>query len=483
MKTIDNILKHINVIELKGNIPNIAINKIYINSKQVKPNSMFIAIKGTNVDGHDFIDDAIRKGAKFIVCENIPLDTRSDVLYIKVQNTQKLAGIIASAFYDFPSKKIKVIGVTGTNGKTTVATLLYRMHRYLGKKCGLLSTVVNYVDSKLFEATHTTPDPVQLQRLLNKMVEARCEYCFMEVSSHAVVQHRIEGINFFGGIFTNITHEHLDYHKTFDAYLKAKKSFFDSLPETAFALTNADDKNGHVMVQNTKAKIYTYALKTLADFHAKILEKHLDGTLVQFDNAEVFVKLIGEFNVYNLLAIYATSVLMNSEKNEVLQTISLLNAVDGRFEYFKSKKGFTAIVDYAHTPDALSKVLNTIKNLKKEHASIITVVGAGGNRDKSKRPLMAQEAAKISDKVILTSDNPRFEDPEDIISDMKSGLNENELQKTLTIINRKEAIKTAIMLAKKDDIILVAGKGHENYQEIKGIKYPFDDRQVIKEFI
>lgn len=483
MKTIDSILKFINVIELKGNIPNVGINKIFIDSKQVKPNSMFIAIKGTNVDGHDFIEDAIHKGSKFIVCEHIPCDTRSDVLYIRVENTSKIAGIIAAAYYDFPSKKIKVVGVTGTNGKTTVATLLYRLHRYMGNKCGLLSTVVNYVDSKLFEATHTTPNPIELQRLLNKMVEARCEYCFMEVSSHSIVQHRIEGVHFHGGIFTNISHDHLDYHKTFEAYLKAKKTFFDYLPETAFALTNLDDKNGLVMLQNTKAKVYTYAQKTLADFHAKILEKHLDGTLVQFDNTEVFVKLIGEFNISNLLAIYATSLILGSPKDEVLEKMSLLNAVDGRFEYFTSKNGVTAIVDYAHTPDALAKVLSTIKDLKKEHADIITVIGAGGNRDKTKRPLMALEACKYSNKVILTSDNPRFENPEDIINDMKSGLNEAELQKTLCIIDRKEAIKTALMLAKKDDIVLVAGKGHENYQEIKGIKYPFDDRQVIKEFI
>ncbi len=483
MKTINNILKDIKVIKLKGDIQNIAVNKIYIDSKQVKPNSMFIAIKGTNVDGHDYIDESIKKGAKFIVCEHIPLDTRSDVLYIKVENTQKITGVIAASYYDYPSTKLKVIGVTGTNGKTTVATLLYRLYRLLGKKCGLFSTVVNYVDSKLYEATHTTPNPIELQRLLNKMVEARCEYCFMEVSSHAVVQNRIEGINFYGGIFTNITHDHLDYHKTFDAYLKAKKAFFDFLPEKAFALTNIDDKNGSVMVQNTKAKVYTYALKTLADFHSKILEKHSYGTLVQFDNTEVFVKLIGEFNVYNLLAIYATSILMGTSKDDLLKAMSLLDAVDGRLEHFNSKKGFTAFVDYAHTPDALANVLNTLKTIKKENANIITVIGAGGNRDKTKRPLMAQEAVKYSNKVIFTSDNPRFEKPEDIINDMKLGLNENDLQKTLTIIDRKEAIKTAIMLAQKDDIILVAGKGHENYQEINGIKYPFDDRQIIKELI
>lgn len=483
MKDIHEILNGIEVLETRGEVQNPKVNKLFIDSKNVKPNSMFIAIKGTSTDGHDFIDEAILNGSRFIVCERIPFDTRSDVLYIKVQDTRKIAGQIASIYYDHPSTKLKVVGVTGTNGKTTVATLLYRLHRLMGIKCGLLSTVVNYVDSKLFAATHTTPNPIELQRLLSKMVEAKCEYCFMEVSSHAVVQHRIEGVRFYGGIFTNITHDHLDYHKTFEAYLHAKKTFFDMLPESAFALTNIDDKNGKVMVQNTKAKVYTYALKTIADFHARILEKHLNGTLVQFDKTEVFVNLIGEFNVYNLLAIYATSVLLGMPKDEVLTHLSLLKPVDGRFEYFVSKDGYIAIVDYAHTPDALAKVLSTINDIKKDTARIITVVGAGGNRDKTKRPLMAAEAAKWSNKVILTSDNPRFEEPEDIISDMKEGLSDDDLKKTLTIVDRKEAIRTALQLAQKDDIVLVAGKGHENYQEIKGVKYPFDDRMVIKETI
>ncbi|MCX7862305.1 MAG: UDP-N-acetylmuramoyl-L-alanyl-D-glutamate--2,6-diaminopimelate ligase [Bacteroidales bacterium] len=483
MKDIRSILQQINTLEVRGEFANPKVNKIFIDSKKVKPNSLFIAIKGTTTDGHDFIDDAIVNGARFIVCERIPFDTRSDVLYIKVENTRKIAGIIASIYYDHPSTKLKVIGVTGTNGKTTVATLLYRLHRLMGKKCGLISTVVNYADSKLFPATHTTPNPVELQRLLGKMVEARCEYCFMEVSSHAVDQHRIEGIKFHGAIFTNITHDHLDYHKTFENYLQAKKAFFDHLPETAFALTNIDDKNGRIMVQNTKAKIYTYALKTLADFHVKIIEKHLNGTLLQFDKTEVFVNLIGEFNVYNLLAIYGTSILLGFSKEEVLLYLSMLKPVDGRFEYFVSKEGSTIIVDYAHTPDAITKVLSTINDIKKESSHIITVIGAGGNRDKTKRPLMAAEAARYSQKLILTSDNPRYEDPEEIIADMKKGLDNDELKKTLTIVDRKEAIRTAIQLAKKDDIVLIAGKGHENYQEIKGVKYPFDDRLVVKETI
>jgi UDP-N-acetylmuramoyl-L-alanyl-D-glutamate--2,6-diaminopimelate ligase len=484
MKTIEDILKHIPIIEIKGEINSNRVNKVFIDSKQVKPNSIFIAIKGNNTDGHNYIDEAISNGAKYIVCEHIPFDTRSDVVYIKVENSRKIAGPLAAAYYDFPSKKIKVVGVTGTNGKTTVATLLYRLHRLLGKKSGLLSTIVNYVDSKLYPATHTTPNPVELQRLLSKMVEARCQYCFMEVSSHAIDQHRINGIDFYGGIFTNITHDHLDYHKTFDAYLKAKKTFFDNLPYNAFALTNVDDKNGLIMTQNTKAKVHTYALKTQADFHAKILEKHIDGSLIQIENTQVFVQLLGQFNIYNLLAIYATSILLGNSKEDVLVNLSLLKPVDGRLEFFKSEKlGITAIVDYAHTPDALTNVLTTIRELKNADADIITVIGAGGNRDKTKRPFMAQEAVKYSNKVILTSDNPRYENPEDIINDMIKGLNNDELKKTLTIIDRKEAIKTAFMLAKKGDIILVAGKGHENYQEIKGIKYPFDDRQVIKELI
>ncbi len=483
MKQIEDIVKHIPIIEIKGEPLAGRVNKMYIDSQKVKPNSMFIAIKGTSVDGHDFIDDAIRKGAKYIVCEHIPLDTRSDVIYIKVENTKKLAGRIAAVYYDFPSTKLKVVGVTGTNGKTTIATLLYRLHRLMGKKCGLLSTVVNYVDSKMYRSTHTTPDPIELQRLLSKMVEARCEYCFMEVSSHAVDQYRIEGVQFEGGIFTNLTHDHLDYHKTFEAYLKAKKTFFDILPEHAFALTNADDKNGMVMVQNTKARVYTYALRTLADFHAKILEKHLDGTLVQIENKEVFVKLIGEFNVYNLLAIYGTAILLGGEVENVLLHLSLLCPVDGRFEYFLTRKGVVGIVDYAHTPDALAKVLSAIKELKKDTAKVITVVGAGGNRDKTKRPVMAKEAITYSDQLILTSDNPRNEDPQEIINDMLKGLSASEKERTLTIIDRREAIRTAITLAQKDDVVLVAGKGHETYQEIKGIKYPFDDRQIIKEFV
>ena len=483
MKTIKEIVNAIKVIELVGELSDQKINKIYLDSNGVKPNSMFIAIKGTNVDGHDYIEDAIKNGASFIVCEKIPLDVRSNILYIRVENTLLECGKIAAAYFDYPSEKLTVVGVTGTNGKTTIATLLYRLFRLMGEKVGLLSTVINYVDSKYYHATHTTPNPIELQRLLSKMVEAGGKYCFMEVSSHAVVQHRIDDVRFAGGIFTNLTHDHLDYHKTFDEYLKAKKTFFDHLPNDAFALTNIDDKNGKVMVQNTQAKVYTYALKTLADFHARILEKHLDGTLVQFDNKEVWINLIGEFNTYNMLAIYAAAILLHKDKEQVLSDISMLKAVDGRFEYFNAPKGFTAIVDYAHTPDALVKVLTTINDLKKENAQVIVVVGAGGNRDKSKRPIMAKESARLADKLILTSDNPRKEKPEDILNDMLQGLDETDMQKTLTIIDRKEAIRTALMLAKPNDIVLVAGKGHETYQEINGVKYHFDDRQVIKEYL
>lgn len=483
MKSIKEILSVIKTIELVGNVSDQKINKIFLDSNNVKPNSMFIAIKGTKVDGHNYIEDAIKNGASFIVCERIPADIRSEVLYIKVENTLLACSKIAAAYFDFPSEKLTVIGVTGTNGKTTIATLLYRLFRLMGEKVGLLSTVINYVDSKLYYSTHTTPNPIELQRLLNKMVEAGCRYCFMEVSSHAIVQHRIDDVKFAGGIFTNLTHDHLDYHKTFEEYLKAKKTFFDHLPPDAFALTNIDDKNGKIIVQNTKANIYTYALKTIADFHARILEQHIDGTLVQFDNKEVWINLIGEFNAYNMLAIYATAILLKKEKENVLSDISLLKAVDGRLEFFNAPQGYTAIVDYAHTPDALTKVLTTINNLKRDNAQVIVVVGAGGNRDKTKRPIMAKESAQLANRLILTSDNPRNENPQDILNDMLKGLDRNELQKTLTIVDRKEAIRTALMLAKANDIVLVAGKGHETYQEILGVKYHFDDRQVIKEYL
>lgn len=483
MKTIKEILNVIKPIEIKGEITNDKINKIFINSNEVKQNSLFIAIKGTNADGHDYIDDAIRNGARFILCEYIPSDTRSDVLYIKVNNTQKIAGEVAAAYYDYPSKKLKVIGVTGTNGKTTIATLLYRITRLMGKKAGLFSTIVNYVDSKLYRTENTTPNPVAIQRLMNKMIEARCEYCFMEISSHAVIQNRINGIHFTGGIFTNITHEHLDYHKTFNNYLKAKQGFFDILPENAFALTNIDDKNGKIIVQNTSAKVYTYGLKNFADFNAKILEKHIDSTLIKINNKEIWTKLIGTHNVYNLLAIYGCLILLGFTEESILSNISLVEPVDGRLQLIKSPNGINIFIDYAHTPDALQNVLTTLNDIKKENSNIIVVVGAGGNRDKTKRPKMARISAELSSTLILTSDNPRNEKPEDIIEDMKSGLDENLNARTLVIIDRKEAIKTALRIAKKDDIVLIAGKGHETYQEINGVKYYFDDRQVVKELI
>ena len=480
MKKLSEILLNVPVIKIIGD-PNIKVNKIFIDSRSVTPNSVFIAQQGATVDGHTFIKEVIDAGAKAIICEKLPVAMVENVTYVQISDTIFYTGIIADAYFEYPSSSLKVIGITGTNGKTTIATLLYRLYRRLGYKTGLLSTVVNYVDSKCINSTHTTPDAVTIQKLMHKMVEAGCKYCFMEVSSHSIVQHRINGIRFAGGVFTNLTHDHLDYHKTFEEYLKAKKKFFDDLPEDAFALINLDDKNGKVMVQNTKARVNTYALHSMGDFNATIRESHFDGMLLKINNVEMWTRLIGQFNASNILAIYTTAILLDSDKEKVLTEISDLNAVDGRFEYFTSPQGFTAVVDYAHTPDALLNVLTTIKNLIKSNGKIVTVVGAGGNRDKTKRPVMAKVSAELSDKVILTSDNPRNEDPEDILSDMKNGLGSELLNKTLCIADRREAIRAACQFAQKGDVVLVAGKGHENYQEIKGVKHYFDDREVIKE--
>ena len=480
MRKLSEILQNIPVIQIIGN-PDIPVYKIYLDSRCVTNNSIFIASQGLQVDGHSFIDQVIKAGAKAIICENIPKDIKHEITYVKVSDTNLLAGPIADAYYEHPSSKLKVIGITGTNGKTTIATLLYKLFRRMGQRSGLLSTVVNYVDSKSFNSTHTTPDAIQINKLMAKMVEAGCKYCFMEVSSHAIAQHRINGITFSGGVFTNLTHDHLDYHKTFEEYLATKKKFFDDLPKNTFAITNSDDKNGKVMTQNSKANINTYSLHSMSDFNASIIESHIDGMLLNVNGIEMWTRLIGKFNASNILAIYSTAILLGANKEEIMLELSDLTAVDGRFEYFTSSDGCTAVVDYAHTPDALINVLQTIKQLVKKDNKIITVVGAGGNRDKTKRPVMAKVCAELSDKVILTSDNPRNELAENIILDMKSGIDSELSRKVLTIIDRREAIRTACQFAVKGDIILIAGKGHETYQEINGVKTHFDDREVVKE--
>ncbi|HRC94450.1 MAG: UDP-N-acetylmuramoyl-L-alanyl-D-glutamate--2,6-diaminopimelate ligase [Bacteroidales bacterium] len=468
------------VNEVVGN-PDIEVEQLTFNSRVAGANSCFFAIRGTQADGHRFIPQAVENGASAIVCEAMPVNFAPNVTYVRVSDSSEALGLMASAFYGNPSSNLKLVGVTGTNGKTTTATLLYRIVGMLGFKAGLLSTVVNQVVDEQIPTTHTTPDPIELNRLLRRMVDAGCSYCFMEVSSHAVVQKRIAGLTFAGGIFTNITHDHLDYHKTFDEYIRAKKMFFDQLPSESFALVNADDRNGMVMVQNTKAKVSTYALHSIADFRCRVVESHFDGMLLNMDGLEVWTRLIGEFNAYNLLAIYASLLLLGFDKTDVLLQLSMVNSVSGRFEYVSSSGGITAVVDYAHTPDALVNVIETIKKIKSSGQRLITVVGAGGNRDKTKRPVMARVAVQNSDLVILTSDNPRFEEPEDIINDMKAGVDEEFTKKLVTIVDRHEAIRTACLLANKEDIILVAGKGHENYQEVKGVKHHFDDKEVLAE--
>lgn len=452
---------------------------VNIDSRKIEANHLFIAVKGTQVDGHRYIETAIEKGAVAVLCEDLPEERAAHVTYIQVQDTTQAAGVVATVFYGEPSKKVQLVGVTGTNGKTTIATLLYNLFRKLGYKCGLLSTVCNYIEDEAVPADHTTPDPIALNYLLSRMVEAGCEYVFMECSSHAIAQKRIAGLHFAGGIFTNLTRDHLDYHKTFENYRDAKKAFFDSLPKTSFAITNADDKNGMYMVQNTKATVKTYSTRSLADFKARIIECHFEGMYLEIDGREVGVRFIGKFNVSNLLAVYGASVMLKQQPEDVLLALSTLHSVSGRLEPIYSPEGFTCIVDYAHTPDALENVLLAIHDVLNGKGKVITVCGAGGNRDKGKRPLMAQEAIKQSDKVILTSDNPRFEDPQDILNDMKEGLNNAQLKKTLTIVDRKEAIRTACSLAQKGDVVLVAGKGHEDYQEINGVKHHFNDKEVL----
>lgn len=474
------ILNEINIRETKGST-DIDICGIHMDSRKVEPGHLFIAVKGTQTDGHAYIGKAIEKGAVAIVCETLPDGIENHVTYIQVADTEDCVGRLATAFYDHPTTKLELIGVTGTNGKTTIATLLYNMFRKFGYKVGLISTVCNYIDDEPIPTEHTTPDPITLNKLLGQMADEGCKYAFMEVSSHSVAQKRIGGLKFAGGIFTNLTRDHLDYHGTVDNYLKAKKSFFDNLPKTAFALTNLDDKNGMVMVQNTKAKVCTYSLRSICDFKGKVLEDGFEGMLLDINHTEVNVQFIGRFNASNLLAVYGTACLLGKKPGDVLLVLSTLQPVSGRFDALRSPRGYSAIVDYAHTPDALVNVLSTMQEVLDGRGLIITVVGAGGNRDKGKRPIMAQEAVKQSDRVIITSDNPRFEEPQDIIDDMLAGLSKDDMRKVICIVDRKEAIKTACMLAQAGDAILVAGKGHENYQDIKGVKYPFDDKEVIRE--
>lgn len=474
------LLKNAGKYEIYGN-DGIEISDIEIDSRKIKKNNAFIAIRGTQADGHNYIEKAIELGASTIICEKIPETVTEGVTYVTFNNTEDVVGNIATTFYGNPTEKLDLVGVTGTNGKTTIATLLYNMFRGFGYKVGLISTVCNYIDGEAIPTEHTTPDPITLNRLLGKMADEGCKYAFMEVSSHSVAQKRIGGLKFAGGIFTNLTRDHLDYHKTVENYLKAKKAFFDGLPKTAFALTNADDKNGLVMVQNTKAKVVTYSLRTMADFKGKVLEDGFEGMLMDINNTEVNVQFIGKFNAYNLLAVYGAACMLGKKPEDILLQLSVLKPVSGRFDSMRSPNGYTAIIDYAHTPDALVNVLNAIHDVLKGRGKVITVVGAGGNRDKGKRPLMAQESVKQSDKVIITSDNPRFEKPQDIINDMLAGLNKEEMKKVLAITDRKEAIRTACMLASAGDVILIAGKGHENYQDIKGVKYHFDDKEVVRE--
>ena len=474
------LLKDIPVIAIVGS-EDVEITDVNIDSRRIKDGHLFIAMKGTQVDGHKFVPKAIELGAKAVMCEDMPEEKAEGVTYVQVESTEDVVGKVATTFHGNPSTKLKLVGVTGTNGKTTIATLLYNMFTKMGHKCGLLSTVCNYIIDEAIPADHTTPDPIELNRLLDRMVQAGCEYAFMECSSHAIAQKRIGGLTFAGGIFTNLTRDHLDYHKTFENYRNAKTAFFDSLPKTAFAITNADDKNGMVMVQNTKATVKTYSIRTVADFKARIIECHFEGMYLEMDGHEVGVQFIGKFNVSNLLAVYAAAVMLGKSPEDVLVVMSTLHSVSGRLEPIHSPEGYTAVVDYAHTPDALENVLNAIHEVLDGKGHVITVCGAGGNRDKGKRPLMAQEAVKQSDKVIITSDNPRFEEPQDIINDMLAGLNAQQMKKVISIVDRREAIRTACMMAQKGDVILIAGKGHENYQEIKGVKHHFDDHEVVKE--
>ena len=475
------ILYKVSIRSVKGNTDAV-INKLQIDSRKVNSGDCFIAIKGAVTDGHQYIGTALNNGAVVIICEELPASFVEKVTYIQVENSAIAAGFISHNFYGEPSLKLKLVGVTGTNGKTTIATILWRLFAALGYKCGLISTVQNQIGDQVIPSTHTTPDAISVNQLLGQMADAGCEYVFMECSSHAIHQNRIAGLQFTGALFSNITHDHLDYHKTFDEYIRVKKSWFDGLPSTAFAISNADDKRGRVMLQNSNAKKYYYSLKTLAEFKGKILDNSITGLHMMVNDQEVYFRLMGEFNAYNLLAVFGAAICLGQDKNQVLQLLSNLDGAEGRFDYTVSlKEKIIGIVDYAHTPDALLNVLATIKNLRQGHEHIITVVGCGGDRDKTKRPIMAEVACEYSDRVIFTSDNPRSEDALEIIKEMEAGVNVVARKKYISIADRREAIKTAISLATKEDIVLVAGKGHEKYQDIKGVKYDFDDKQVLKE--
>ena len=479
MKLIE-LLKHVNVVNTLGDT-GVEITGVNIDSRRIEAGHLFVAIPGTQTDGHKYIPKAIELGAKAILCEQMPEEQAEGVTYVVVESTESAVGFVATQFFGDPSRKLKLVGVTGTNGKTTIATLLYNMFRKFGHKCGLLSTVCNYIVDEAIPADHTTPDPIELNRLLARMVEAGCDYAFMECSSHAIAQKRIGGLKFAGGLFTNLTRDHLDYHKTVENYRDAKKAFFDGLDKDAFAITNADDKNGLYMIQNTKAQVKTYSIRSMADFKARIIECHFEGMYLDINGKEVGVQFIGKFNVSNLLAVYGAAIMLGKKPEDILVILSTLKSVSGRLEPIRSPEGYTAVVDYAHTPDALENVLNTINEVLNGKGKVITVCGAGGNRDKGKRPIMAQTAAKLSDKVIITSDNPRFEEPQDIIKDMLAGLDSKLKKKVVSIVDRKEAIRTACMMAEKGDVILIAGKGHEDYQEIKGVKHHFDDKEVVRE--
>ena len=480
MKKLSRLLSVLNTEEVIGSTDK-EITMITPDSRRVQQGAVFIAVRGTNVDGHSFIPVVSTSGVAAIVCEELPQFMESSITYVKVPNSAVALGFLASEWYDNPSRKLNLVGVTGTNGKTTTATLIYEMARLMGYKAGLLSTVKNYVDTQAFATEQTTPDPLTINHLLAQMVEAGCKYAAMEVSSHACDQHRIAGLHFAGGIFSNLTRDHLDYHKTVEAYLKAKKSFFDDLPSTAFALVNADDSAGKVMIQNTNAETYTYSLRGEADFRGRIVESRLDGTLLELNGREVEVMFTGRFNAYNLTAVYGASCLLGWSVDDILRNMSLLVPVSGRFQTLRSPRGYMAVVDYAHTPDAIVNVLNAIREVVSPEHQVITVVGAGGNRDKGKRPIMAQEAARLSTRVILTSDNPRFEEPAAIIADMEAGLDSEARPRTLSIVDRREAIRTAAALAQPGDVVLIAGKGHEDYQEICGVKHHFDDRETVLE--
>jgi UDP-N-acetylmuramoyl-L-alanyl-D-glutamate--2,6-diaminopimelate ligase len=482
MTELKDILYKVHITSTSGDM-GANVKSICFDSRKVKPGSLFVAVKGTLSDGHSFIEKAVNLGASVIVAEKLPENISDKVTYVTVKNSAHALGVIAANFFDNPSHKIKLVGVTGTNGKTTVVTLLFKLFNSLGHRSGMLSTVVNKIVDKEIPSTHTTPDPIQLNELLVQMLEAKCTHCFMEVSSHAIDQERVGGLKFIGGIFTNITHDHLDYHKTFENYIKAKKKYFDELSSDAFALVNADDKRGMVMLQNTKAKKQSFGLKKMVDFKGKIITNSIEGLEMEIGGKTVWFKLIGDFNAYNLLAVYGAAMLLEEESDEILTHLSAMQGAPGRFELVRPGSKIIAIVDYAHTPDALKNVLETIAHFRTGTEQVITVVGCGGNRDKTKRPLMASIACRFSDKVVITSDNPRDEDPQEIIREMKTGIGPTETKKTVIMADREEAIKTAIMLAKEKDIILVAGKGHEAYQEIKGVKYPFDDKEVVERML